>query len=103
MALRTHRKTSLARLFEVFCDTVGANLSTVKFVHNGERLSGSHTCRQLRDLDQPIIVSEVGATRADSSGTLDRLIIVSEVGATHANSCATLASAVIVSDGEAQS
>lgn len=59
VALRTHRKTSLARLFEVFCNTVGANLSTVKFMHNGERLSGSHTCRQLCDIDQPIIVSDV--------------------------------------------
>ncbi|BDA45489.1 hypothetical protein COCOBI_07-2760 [Coccomyxa sp. Obi] len=59
VALRTHRRTSLARLFEVFCNTVGANLSTVKFMHNGERLSGNHTCRQLCDIDQPIIVSDV--------------------------------------------
>ncbi|EIE20238.1 hypothetical protein COCSUDRAFT_67552 [Coccomyxa subellipsoidea C-169] len=59
VALRTHPKTSLARLFEVFCDTVGANLSTVKFMYNGERLSGSHTCRQLSNLDEAIFVSDV--------------------------------------------
>lgn len=59
VALRTHPKTSLARLFEVFCDTVGANLSTVKFMYNGARLSGSHTCRQLSNLDEAIFVSDV--------------------------------------------
>ena len=38
---------------------MGANLSTVKFMYNGERLNGSHTCRQLSTLDDPIFVSDV--------------------------------------------
>lgn len=59
VALRTHPSTTLARLFEVFCNTLGANLSEVKFMCQGERLSGSNTCRHLSNVDEPILVSKV--------------------------------------------
>jgi hypothetical protein len=59
-AFRVHPQASLSRLFTVFCDTVGADLSRVKFECQGERLMGADACGSLPNGGPvPILVSNV--------------------------------------------